>query len=62
VRTGTFVGHTLGNLIGAQPMERPRRDLPDLAAGELATLLGWLREQVHRRKLIRRKFAGLYGL
>jgi carboxypeptidase Taq len=53
VRTGTFVGYTLDNLIGVQPMEHPRRDLPDLAAGEFATLVGWLREHGHRhgRKL-----------
>ncbi len=57
MRTGTFVGYTLGNLIGAPLMKCARRDLPDLeagfAAGEFAPLLGWLREHVHRhgRKL-----------
>jgi carboxypeptidase Taq len=53
---GSFVGYTLGNLIGAQLMERIRSDLPDLdgmiAAGEFRPVLGWLREAVyaHGRK------------
>jgi carboxypeptidase Taq len=54
---GTFVGYTLGNLIGAQLMERARADLPDLEgqmrAGRFQPLLSWLRETVycHGRKL-----------
>jgi carboxypeptidase Taq len=52
VSFGVFPGYTLGNLIGAQLMEKIRADLPDLDAqferGEFAQLLGWLRENVHR--------------
>jgi carboxypeptidase Taq len=54
---GEFIGYTLGNLVSAQLFETARRDLPDLdrqlAAGDFAPLLGWLREHVHRhgRKL-----------
>jgi carboxypeptidase Taq len=53
---GTFVGYALGNLIGAQLMERARAELPDLdgkmQAGEFKPLLSWLRERVycHGRK------------
>jgi carboxypeptidase Taq len=51
-RLGGFVGYTLGNLISAQLMVAARRDLSDLdaqlAAGEFAPLLAWLREHVHR--------------
>jgi carboxypeptidase Taq len=53
---GGFVGYALGNLIGAQLMERVRAELPDLdrqmQAGELQPLLGWLRGAVysHGRK------------
>jgi carboxypeptidase Taq len=56
-RLGGFVGYTLGNLIGAQLMAAARRDLPNLdrqfADGEFSSLLGWLRDRVHRwgRKL-----------
>ncbi|MGH7760529.1 MAG: carboxypeptidase M32 [Candidatus Dormibacteraceae bacterium] len=49
---GVFPGYTLGNLIGAQLMEKIRVDLKDLdgqiEAGEFAPLLGWLRRNVHR--------------
>lgn len=49
---GVFPGYTLGNLIGAQLMERVRADLPDLDAqierGEFSGLLAWLRKHVHR--------------
>ena len=52
VSFGVFPGYTLGNLIGAQLMEKIRVDIPDLDAqierGEFATLLGWLRKHVHR--------------
>jgi carboxypeptidase Taq len=48
---GEFIGYSVGNLIGAQLMERAREDLPDLdaaiEAGEFGGLLGWLRERVH---------------
>jgi carboxypeptidase Taq len=46
----------VGNLIGAQMMERVRKELPGLdgqvEAGEFQPLLGWLRETVyaHGRK------------
>jgi carboxypeptidase Taq len=49
---GVFPGYTLGNLIGAQLMEKIRTDLPDLdaqiEAGQFAALLGWLRKNVHQ--------------
>lgn len=49
---GTFVGYTLGNLIGAQLMETIRQALPDLdrqiQVGDFGPLLGWLRENVYR--------------
>jgi carboxypeptidase Taq len=48
---GGFVGYALGNLIGAQIMDRVRGDLPDLDRqmqdGEFQPLLGWLRETVY---------------
>jgi carboxypeptidase Taq len=53
---GGFVGYTVGNLIGAQMMERVRKELPGLdgqvEAGEFQPLLVWLRETVyaHGRK------------
>lgn len=53
---GGFVGYALGNVIGAQVMETIREELPELdsqvAAGDFAPLLGWLRERVyaHGRK------------
>jgi carboxypeptidase Taq len=52
VSFGTFPGYTLGNLIGAQLMEKARLDIPDLDAqierGDFVTLLAWLRKNVHR--------------
>jgi len=52
VSFGIFPGYTLGNLIGAQLMEKARADIPDLDAqiekGEFAALLAWLRRNVHR--------------
>jgi len=52
VSFGVFPGYTLGNLIGAQLMEKIRTDIPDLDSqverGEFAPLLGWLRKNVHR--------------
>lgn len=52
VSFGIFPGYTIGNLIGAQLMEQARADMPDLdaqiAAGRFATLLAWLRKNVHR--------------
>jgi carboxypeptidase Taq len=49
---GVFPGYTLGNLIGAQLMEKIRADIPDLdgqiEAGQFGALLGWLRKNVHR--------------
>ena len=51
VSFGVFPGYTLGNLIGAQLMEKIRADIPDLDGqlerGEFAQLLGWLRRNVH---------------
>lgn len=53
---GEFVSYTLGNLIGAQLMEKVRADLPELdeqmSRGEFSPLLGWLQERlyVHGRK------------
>ncbi|MGH7763151.1 MAG: carboxypeptidase M32 [Candidatus Dormibacteraceae bacterium] len=52
VSFGIFPGYTLGNLIGAQLMEKVRIDIPDLDAqvekGEFGGLLSWLRRNVHR--------------
>jgi carboxypeptidase Taq len=52
VSFGVFPGYTLGNLIGAQLMEKIRADVPDLDGqferGEFAQLLGWLHKNVHR--------------
>jgi carboxypeptidase Taq len=50
---GYFPTYTLGNLYAAQLWRAIRRDLPELdnqiAAGEFAPLLGWLRERIHRQ-------------
>ena len=50
---GYFPTYTLGTLYSAQFWEAILRDLPDLSAsiqrGEFGSLLGWLREKVHRR-------------
>jgi len=52
VSFGIFPGYTIGNLIGAQLMEKVRADIPDLDSqierGEFGALLGWLRKNVHR--------------
>jgi carboxypeptidase Taq len=48
---GYFPTYALGNLYGAQFMERMRRDLPDLderlARGELRAVKDWLNEHIH---------------
>ncbi len=50
---GYFPTYTLGNLYAAMFWDAARRDLPDLdqqlAAGQCAPLLGWLRTHVHAR-------------
>ena len=47
-----FPGYTIGNLVGAQLMQKIRQDIPDLDGrierGEFAQLLSWLRKHVHR--------------
>ena len=47
-----FPGYTLGNLMGAQLMEKARKELPDLDGtierGEFGVLLKWLRTNVYR--------------
>ena len=52
VSFGIFPGYTIGNIIGAQLMEKVRKDMPDLdaqiARGDFTQLLGWLRTNVHR--------------
>jgi len=52
VSFGIFPGYTIGNLIAAQLTEKIRAAIPDMEAqierGEFATLLGWLRKNVHR--------------
>ena len=49
---GYFSTYALGNLISAQLWEKINQDLPDLPdqirAGKFETLLGWLREKIHR--------------
>jgi carboxypeptidase Taq len=49
---GYFPTYTLGNVYAAQLWSAIRRDLPnldaDLAAGQVAPLLDWLRERIHR--------------
>ena len=49
---GYFPTYALGNLIAGQLWERVHADVADLedrlAAGELAVLREWLRENVHR--------------
>lgn len=49
---GYFSTYTLGNLISAQLWEKINQDLPDLSeqirAGKFDTLLGWLRNKIHR--------------
>jgi carboxypeptidase Taq len=52
VSFGIFPGYTIGNLVSAQLMEKIRKDIPDLdaqiATGQFANLLSWLRKNVHR--------------
>jgi carboxypeptidase Taq len=52
VSFGIFPGYTIGNLVGAQLMEKIRADISDLDAqiekGEFTALLSWLRRNVHR--------------
>jgi carboxypeptidase Taq len=52
---GYFPTYTLGNLNAAQLMHRAALDHPalqnELACGRYQTLLGWLREKVHRHGL-----------
>lgn len=47
-----FPGYTIGNLVGAQLMDKIRADIPDLDGnierGEFTVLLRWLRTNVHR--------------
>ncbi len=49
---GYFPTYALGNLYGAMMMRKAREDLPEMPdqirAGELAPMLNWLRENVHR--------------
>jgi carboxypeptidase Taq len=49
---GYFPTYTLGNLNAAQLMHRARHEHPgleaEIAKGQYQTLLGWLREKVHR--------------
>lgn len=49
---GYFPTYALGNLVSVQLWERIRQDLPDLddqmARGEFANLLEWLRANIHR--------------
>jgi len=49
---GYFPTYALGNLVSVQLWEVINQDIPDLEAqieqGEFGTLLGWLREKVHR--------------
>lgn len=49
---GGFIGYALGNVIGAQLMERARAELialdDQIAAGDFAPLHGWLGEHVYR--------------
>jgi carboxypeptidase Taq len=49
---GYFSTYALGNLISAQLWEKINQDHPDLVEqirqGKFETLLGWLREKVHR--------------
>jgi carboxypeptidase Taq len=49
---GYFPTYALGTILSAQLMDKAKADNPaigsDLAAGEFGSLLGWLRENVHR--------------
>jgi carboxypeptidase Taq len=52
VSFGIFPGYTIGNIIGAQLMEKVRAEIADLdaqiARGQFGELLGWLRKNVHQ--------------
>ncbi|HSS61734.1 MAG TPA: carboxypeptidase M32, partial [Candidatus Limnocylindrales bacterium] len=52
VSFGIFPGYTIGNLVGAQLMEKVRKEIPDLDSlverGDFGPLLTWLRRNVHR--------------
>src|SRR5205085_7094439 len=52
VTFGIFPGYTIGNLVGAQLMQKVRADIRDLDAqieqGQFSALLGWLRRNVHQ--------------
>ncbi|HEX7072063.1 MAG TPA: carboxypeptidase M32 [Rhodothermales bacterium] len=54
---GYFPTYALGNLMSAQLFDQARREMPDLddqiARGEFANLLAWLREKVHRHGRVR---------
>jgi len=58
---GYFPTYALGNIISVQLFEAARRAAPgiddDIANGQFATLLGWLRQRVHRhgRKFLPRE-------
>jgi carboxypeptidase Taq len=49
---GYFSTYALGNLVSAQLWERINQNIPDLPEqirqGKFDTLLGWLRENIHR--------------
>jgi len=49
---GYFPTYALGNLVAAQLWEKIKQDIPDLEdqiiRGEFSTLLGWLREKIHK--------------
>ena len=49
---GYFSTYALGNLISVQLWEKINQDIPDLTdqirAGKFGSLLGWLREKIHR--------------
>lgn len=49
---GYFPTYALGNLYGAMFMEKAQADIPDLwtriASGDLATLRGWLKTNIHQ--------------
>ncbi|MBU2610697.1 MAG: carboxypeptidase M32 [Chloroflexi bacterium] len=49
---GYFSTYALGNLVSAQLWEKVNQDIPDLSEqireGKFDTLLGWLREKIHR--------------
>jgi Zn-dependent carboxypeptidase len=49
---GYFSTYALGNLVSVQLWEKINQDIPDLVEqirqGQFETLLGWLREKIHR--------------